>query len=376
MKRYKGIYFDNAATSYPKPKEVTHALLHTIKSEGGNPGRSAHPPSLLGAERLASARERIALHFGMRDERGVVFTKNATEAINLALAVFTHKGGQVLCDDMAHNALARPLYALEEAGRIRLSFFSAKEPAEEIAKKIEQDTVLLCATHASNICSWRADAEMLGALCRKHNIRFVLDASQSAGHTAFCLDTLGADAVCLPAHKGLYGIMGAGAVLFPSVRDDLPAFLSGGSGAFSRERKMPQALPEHFEAGTLPLPAIAAFEAGVAFVDRIGIGQIAHHITRLETRIAEGLSVIEGIRLSYEGVGGGIVSFTHKTLSPAHLAEQLAEAGVAVRAGLHCAPLAHQALGTSLTGTVRVSLGYTNTQAECEKFLRCIQKII
>ena len=376
MKRYKGIYFDHAATSYPKPKEVKAALLRAITEEGGNPGRSTHPLSLNAAYRLDAAREAIASFFGMRDERGVVFTKNATEALNLATAVFAKRGSHVLCDDMAHNALARPLYALRDAGIIRLSFFSAHSKREEIEKEIQRDTALLCATHASNICAFRADAAMLGALCRKHGLAFVLDASQSAGHMPVNITEIGADAVCIPAHKGLYGIMGAGAALFAAPREDLPSFLTGGSGSYSRSERMPSALPEHFEAGTLPLPAIAAFEAGVRFVEKTGTAAIAYHTERLEKKLTEGLSVIKGIHLPVSATGNGIISFTHENLSPSEVAERLSLCGIAVRAGLHCAPLAHTTIGTEETGTVRISLGYTNTQAECDKFLRRIKSAL
>ena len=369
MKRYKGIYFDNAATSYPKPRAVTQALIRTIAEEGGNPGRSTHPLSLRGAYRIDSARETIAAFFGMPDERGVIFTKNATEALNLAIAVFTRNGGHVLCDDMAHNALVRPLYALRDAGKITLSFYSMQAKPTEIERKIRNDTVLLCATHASNICSLRIDAAMTGALCKRHGIAFVLDASQSAGHMPIHLPSTLADAVCIPAHKGLCGIMGAGAVLFSELREDLPPFLSGGSGAYSRSKKMPRELPEHFEAGTLPLPAIAAFEAGVRFTAKRGIFEIAYHAERLEKRLLAGLSVIRGIHLPCLTTGGGILSFTHERHAPHVIAARLADADIAVRAGLHCAPLAHRVLGTEKTGTVRISLGNANTESECDKFL-------
>ena len=372
MKRYKGIYFDHAATSYPKPRAVERAVLRAISDEGGNPGRSSHTLSLRAAERVFSARERIADFFGLSDSRGVVFVKNATEALNLAVSVLTQKGGHVLCDDMAHNALLRPLYALERTGKITLSFFSAKEGVPDF----KDNTLLLCATHASNICSHLIDAERLGALCKERGVAFLLDASQSAGHFPIDCERIGADAVCLPAHKGLYGIMGAGAVLFPHIRDDYPVFLSGGSGSQSLSREMPRELPEHFEAGTLPLPAIAAFEAGVNWVRGIGLDEIRGKIRCMEKRLWEGLGSMKNITLHGDGCGGGILSFTHASLSPERVAAILDDSGIAVRAGLHCAPLAHKTLGSGKEGTVRISLGYTNTEKECEHFLKEMQNIV
>ena len=376
MRRYKGVYFDHAATSYPKPRAVLRAVSRTLCEEGGNPGRSAHTLSLRAAERVCSARERIASFFGLRDENGVVFTKNATEALNLAVHTFARDGGHVFCDDMAHNALLRPLYALADAGRITLSFFSSKETTEALAARFRENTVLLCATHASNLSARICDAPAIGALCKKRGVAFVLDASQSAGHIPIDCEKIGADAVCFPAHKGLLGIMGAGAVLFPHPREDYPAFLFGGSGAKSRERGMPKALPEHFEAGTLPLPAIAAFEAGIAYVEKLGISEIADQIRTLEAVLYEGLGNMQGVTLYGEGAGGGILSFTHAHISPNALADALSAEGFCVRAGLHCAPLAHQTLGTPKSGAVRISLGYSNTKSECLRFLTAMHRML
>lgn len=375
MKQCKLVYFDHAATSYPKQRCVCKAVTRAIAEEGGNPGRSAHPLALRAAERIFSAREVIAEFFGLPESQGVIFTKNATEALNLAIAVFTQKGGHVLCDDMAHNALLRPIYALEKQGKIRLSFYPIRANKSIILRQIENDTVLICATHASNICGACADVRAIGEAARARGIAYILDASQSAGHLPINIAEMGADAVCLPAHKGLGGIMGAGAALFLHPEKEYPAFLSGGSGAYSRMHEMPPELPEHFEAGTLPLPAIAAFEAGVKRVKEIGLAEISGHIERLTDKLYAGLYATRGITC-HGGAGNGILSFTHKTLPPELLAERLAKEGFALRAGLHCSPLAHQTLGTEKNGTVRISLGYTNTEKECDRFLTALARII
>ena len=373
MKPYKGVYFDNAATSYPKSRRVLRAVMRSLIEEGGNPGRSGHPLSLHGMERVYSAREAIAELFSLSDERGVVFTKNATEALNLAIFVYTRRGGRVLCDDMAHNAMVRPLYALADEGRIRLSFFAAREGAAALEEKITEDTVLVCCTHASNICSFVCDAAALGRVCRRHGVAFVLDASQSAGHLPISADAVCADAICLPAHKGLGGIMGAGAAIFPTLKEDLPVFLSGGSGSLSTARTMPSALPEHFEAGTLPLPAIAALEAGVRERLRQDTGEIRAHFLSLEACLCEGLSEMKDIRLYGEAFqGNGILSFAHATIPCEQIAERLSLAGIAVRSGLHCAPLAHRVLKTPTDGSVRISLSSNSTKRECERFLRAL----
>ncbi len=376
MKRYKGIYFDQAATSYPKPRAVLRAARQAVEAEGGNPGRSAHPLALAAAARVYSARETLADFFDLPSPTGVVFTKNATEALNLSVAVYTAKGGHVLCDDMAHNALLRPLYAKEDRGEICLSFFAGDDP-KDMERAIRPDTVLVCATHASNICGRVCDAAAIGRICRARGIPFLLDASQSAGHLPVSAEKTSADVICLPAHKGLYGIMGAGVALFTEPKEDLPPFLLGGAGAFSSARGMPSALPEHFEAGTLPLPAIAAAEAGVKEIVKIGLPEIEGHITALEERLFEGLGNLSGITLYGEGYrGGGILSFTHEKIPPEALAFRLSGAGIALRAGLHCAPLAHATLKTPKDGTVRLSVGRENSRAECEKFLLALSRAV
>ena len=371
------VYFDHAATSYPKPPEVVAALLRTLCEEGGNAGRSAHALSLRAAERLLSARETVAELFGLTDARSVVFTKNATEAINLAVAAYTAEGGHVLCDDMAHAALARPLYRLADEGRIRLSFYPHGAREEALFPLFAPDTVLLCATHASNICSHKADVAALGRAAKARGVPFLVDASQSAGHLPVHMGKMGADVLCLPAHKGLFGVMGAGAALFAHPEAEYPPFLSGGGGVHSQARTMPRDLPEHFEAGTLPLPAIAAMEAGVLWVKERGLSEIGGHISALEERLREGLGNTAGVTLyGAERTGHGILSFTHERLSPEALAARLDACGFAVRAGLHCAPLAHATLGTPEGGTVRLSLGATNTAAECERFLCALGEIL
>ena len=377
MRCGKLLYFDSAATSYPKSRAVRRAVRRAILFEGGNPGRGAHALSLRAAERVYGARCALAELFSLSDERCVVFTKNATEALNLGVNAFAGTGGHVLCCNMAHNALARPLYALADAGRIRLEVFDARRGAEAVAERLCPDTVLVCATHASNICPFIADATAIGRVCRAAGVPFLLDAAQSAGHLPFSIDALGADAVCVPSHKGLGGIMGAGAILFARPREDLPQFLSGGGGAAPRAREMPQELPERFEAGTLPLVAIAAMEAGVRDVLARGAEEIASHVRLLEGALIEDLSAMAGVRLYTGGFrGGGVISLSCERFAPEHLAALLDEEGVAVRAGLHCAPLAHALLGTPPTGTLRVSVDGQTRLCDCRRLVDRLSRIL
>lgn len=377
MKYDKDIYFDQAATSYPKPECVYEAVTRTVRNEGGNPGRSGHRLSLAAAERVLSVREALCRFFDAPSAERVVFTKNATEALNLAIFSVLRGGGHALCSDLEHNAVLRPLAQLKREGTADFDVFESARLSEEyLASLLKNNTRLLVMTHASNICGRVLDASFVGAFCKKHGIIFVLDASQSAGHIPISLREMNIDILCAPAHKGLYGIMGAGFAIFKEALS-LPSFLQGGSGVYSLSDEMPTVLPERYEAGTLPVPAIAALGAALARVEQRGVEVIRAHIERLEKHLKSALLTRRGIRvLEAKAHGSGIISFTHETISPATLAERLDEMGVAVRSGYHCAPLAHKTIGSIKTGTVRLSLGASNTAEECDAFLERLDKIV
>ena len=377
MKYGKDIYFDQAATSYPKPDCVYEAMVRAVRDEGGNPGRSGHSLSLAAAERVLSVREALCRFFDAPSAERVIFTKNATEAINLAVFSVLRGGGHALCSDLEHNAVLRPLAQLKRDGTADFDIFESARLSEEyLASLLKKSTRLLVMAHASNICGRVLDASLVGSFCKKHGIIFVLDASQSAGHIPISVQKMGIDVLCAPAHKGLYGIMGAGFAIFKDALS-LPSFLQGGSGVYSLSEEMPSVFPERYEAGTLPLPAIAALGASLSWVEEKGVGEICAHIERLEGYLMRKLSTRRGIRvLESKAYGSGIISFTHESLSPATLAEMLDEMGVAVRSGYHCAPLAHKTIGSIKTGTVRISLGASNTQEECDAFLERLDKIL
>ncbi len=376
MKYSEEIYFDQAATSYPKPPCVLEAVKRALTEYGGNPGRSGHRLSLGAAECVFSVREALCRFFDAPSAERVIFTKNATEALNLIIFSVLKNGGHALCSDMEHNAVLRPLLHLKREGRADFDVFESKELTEEGLKALlRPDTRLLVLNHASNICGRVLDAERIGRFCEGHGIVFVLDASQSAGHIPISMQKMKVDVLCAPAHKGLYGIMGAGFAIFRREMN-LPPFMHGGSGVHSLASEMPSTLPERYEAGTLAVPAIAALGASLADIKEKGVGKIHGHIESMERCLGEGLTHIRGIRvLEKEARGSGILSFVHESLSPAALAERLDDAGVAVRSGYHCAPLAHRTIGSPDGGTVRIGLGASNTLSECEHFLERLEKI-
>ncbi len=376
MKYSEEIYFDQAATSFPKPPCVLEAVRRALAEYGGNPGRSGHRLSVSAAECVFSVREALCRFFDAPSAERVVFTKNATEALNLSIFSVLKNGGHALCSDMEHNAVLRPLTHLRREGRADFDIFESKGLSEEgLEALLRPDTRLLVLNHASNICGRVLDAERIGRFCEGHGIVFVLDASQSAGHIPVSMRKMKVDILCAPAHKGLYGIMGAGFAIFRREMD-LPPFMHGGSGVHSLASEMPSTLPERYEAGTLAVPAIAALGASLAEIERQGVGQIHARIQAMEQFLGEELSRMQGIRvLEKESRGSGIISFVHESLSPSALAERLDGAGVAVRSGYHCAPLAHRTIASPDGGTVRIGLGASNTLSECEHFLKRLDKI-
>lgn len=370
------IYFDQAATTYPKPPTVWQALQTALSACGGNPGRSAHRLSLSAAEGVYEVREAICRFFEASSPECVIFTKNATEALNLAIFSVLAEGGHALCSDMEHNAVFRPLSFLQDSGKITFDIFETHPFSEErLRSLLKKDTKAVFVTHASNVCGRVLPIARIGAFCRENGLIFVVDASQSAGHIPISLVKDGIDILCAPAHKGLFGILGAGFVLLETGKV-FPPFLHGGSGVNSLSPQMPQALPERYEAGSLPVPAILALGASLQELERGSTEERMAHIHALEAYLKEELSRRADIRLiAPEENGSGIISFLHDRLSPSALAARLDEENVAVRAGYHCAPLAHRTLGTMAEGTVRIGLSFVNTQKEAEDFCARLRKV-
>lgn len=371
------IYFDQAATSFPKPPAVLKAVRRALTEAGGNPGRSGHRLSVQAAMGIYACREDLAAFFDAPSPEGVIFTQNATHALNLAIFGFAKDNGHILLSDVEHNAVFRPVYHLSQTRGISYELYpSGKDAEKEIERRIRDDTCLVIATHASNVFGRILPVEKIGAVCQRHGVPFLIDASQSAGHIPVSMKQMHATALAAPAHKGLYGIQGAG---FLILAESLPLspLVFGGSGSLSTSPSMPKDSPERFEAGTLPTPAIFALRAGLKEVRTRGVSQISEKIRRLEAYLKERLADIPSLRqVLPEESGSGIISFNAQGLSPALLGELLDGNGIALRSGLHCAPLAHKALGTEKEGTLRLSLGYTNTQRECEIFLSRLNAIL
>ncbi len=354
------IYFDNAATTYPKPACVLCAVTEAMRLYGGNPGRGSHKLSASAAELVYDCRTAAADFFGAEPEN-VIFTLNATHALNLAVRGLAAPGDHILIDNYAHNAAYRPVAAHGE-----FTFYDASGDDEEILCSIRgnlrPDTRVVVATHQSNVCSHTLPIEKIGKFCAEYGLYFVVDASQSAGHLPVDCGKMHITALCLPGHKGLFSPMGVGLLIVsPDVRID--PLLYGGTGVHSLDAGMPEELPERLEAGTLPLPAIAGLLAGIRYVRQIGPDEIRLHERTLAADLTCTLAELPGIAF-YSETDGSVIGFNLDGYSPAEVGAILAGKGICVRTGYHCAPVAHRTIGSFENGHVRVGLSYHNSAWE------------
>lgn len=367
------IYFDNAATTFPKPPEVVFAVAEHMRAHGGNPGRGAHPLALAAAEEVYDARSELAAFFGGGKPENVVFTQNATHALNLAIFGTVKSGDHVLISNLEHNSVYRPVAELWRRGAASYSVFNALGDSEEtlqnIKRAVRRNTRAVICTHASNVCPKVLPLAEISRFCREHGILHIADVSQSAG--IYPIDiSCGADIICAPGHKGLYGPQGTGFCLFADDFDfsRLTPTVFGGNGVGSAKPAMGSTPPESFEGGTLAVPAIAGLGQGVRFVKRLGTEKIHAHESAISEGIRRRLVQNERIKLflPHEKAGSTLL-FRAEGVSATELSARLGARGVCTRAGMHCAPLAHEALGTG-GDALRLSFSAFNTAREAALF--------
>jgi cysteine desulfurase family protein len=363
-------YFDNAATTFPKPQSVNSSALECMEEYCGNPGRGSHILALRSSERVFMAREAVASLFNASPEN-VIFTLNTTYALNMAIKGVMKRGGHALISNMEHNAVLRPVDRLLKERCITYDIFESyskngdndtKRIISEILKRLRRDTRLLVCNHASNVCSFANPIREIGKLCRRYGIIFCVDAAQSAGHIPIDMVEDNIDILCLPGHKGLYAPQGCGIMI---LRDglEIETLVEGGNGINSKEVSMGHDSPERYESGTLCTPAIAGLYTGVEFIKNMGIERIAEHERSLWNLAYEHLSAIGGITV-YDKTPGPVLLFNVDGLHPDDVGRQLAEKGYCLRSGYHCAPLAHQALGTPEGGALRIGFGIFNDREQ------------
>lgn len=373
------VYFDQAATSYPKPERVIRAVSEALL-QGGNPGHGGHRLAMEGAERLYRARETAARFFKAEPEQ-VVFTPSCTVALNMAIKGIMAGGGHLLISDSDHNASLRPASALVWAGKCRAEAFLVVEGNPEktlsgLRAKIRPDTRAVVCTHASNVTGNVLPVEGIRALCKEKGILFILDAAQTAGLLPVRAEM--ADVLCIPGHKGLLGPMGTG-MMIVGKGIFLPTILEGGTGTASLEPGMPEESPERFEPGTVNFPGIMGLAAGIEEVEKRGMEAVYRQELETAALFYRGAREIPGVRLHslppVYGKSVPTVSFTIGDAGSAETSERLSQEGFMLRGGYHCAGLIHRRLKTERTGTVRFSCGAGTGKREVLRFLEIVQKI-
>ena len=373
------IYLDNAATSFPKPPQVIRAMTDALQNYGANPGRGGHQLAIQAGRTVEKCREAAAALLGARPER-VIFTRNCTESLNLAITGTLHKGDEVICSHGEHNAVMRPLERFVSRGDITVKLLRPDQqgllsPAV-LRQAITSRTGLVILCHASNITGVIQPVRELGAVCREMGTPLLVDAAQTAGVLEVTLDALNADMIALPGHKGLLGPHGTGLLALREGVDPDPLIL-GGTGSASESVRQPILLPDRYESGTVNLPGIAGLLAGIELVAQ-NRKDIHRHETALNDRLRRQLRQISGLRLLGDDdvPHVGITSVVPEGGDSAALADALDATGVAVRSGLHCAPAMHSYLGTMKSGAVRFSPGPYNTEQEINDVAALVARLM
>lgn len=357
-------YLDHGATSFHKPETVYRAVRCALEN-CANPGRGGHKAAMAAAKTVLRCREQAGALFHCSPEQ-VVMTSNCTHGLNMAIHTLVAPGSRVLISGFEHNAVTRPLHALGAevipAGR---RLFDWEDTLEQFERGLRSGVDAAVFTHVSNVFGYILPVTEMAALCRKYHVPFAVDAAQSAGALPVDFTAWGADFVAMPGHKGLLGPQGTGLLLCARLPKPL---MYGGTGSQSILQEMPDFLPDGGEAGTLNVPGIAGLHAGMHYVDQVGSQTIAAREYRQTIRCVAGLKKL-GFKVFSGPHQAGVVSFVApKDCQEA--ADILARQGIAVRAGLHCAPLAHRTAGTLDTGTVRVSFGHNAEERQTDLFLQ------
>lgn len=375
------IYFDNAATSWPKPPGVRAALDEYFGDASGNPGRSGHRMSVAAARLVEHARESIAELFNAGDPSHIVFTHNATHALNLALSGLLQPGDHVVTTGIEHNAVMRPLRHLESCG-VHVTIVPCTREGlldmDDIRRAFRDDTRLLVTTHASNVIGTLMPIHELARLARERGVPYLVDASQTAGAIPIDVQDIGVDLLAFTGHKALLGPTGTGGLY---IREGIRVrpLIRGGTGSDSAREVQPDFLPDAYESGTLNVAGIAGLAAGVGFVSEVGIDAVKRHEQQLIAQFIAGASEIPGIAIygpRDETRRTGLVSFNVAGVVCSEVAFILDESfEIMARSGLHCAPSAHRTLGTFPTGAVRFGFGWFNTAAEVAAGLAAVREI-
>ena len=372
------IYFDNAATGGFKPSAVVDSITNSIRYINANAGRSGHRLSVSAGMNILHAREAICEFFGGESPDRVIFTKNCTEALNIAIFGCIEKDSHIISTVTEHNSVLRPLTYLKNKGDITLSLADIDENGrilpQSVISLINENTKVIIINLVSNVTGNYTDIKTISDFIKDKNIILICDAAQAAGHIELNITELNIDVLCVAGHKGMCGVQGSSCLVF-NKKTDIKPFMFGGTGSESFNLNQPSVYPERLECGTLNYPAILSLYEGTVYVKR-NIQSFSRTLKSLTNELIEGLKRINNIEIFSEPNPCGIVSFRHLTMQSEEIAYILSEKyDIAVRGGLHCAPLIHKALGTDSGGLVRVSLCPHNKYGEIMAFLAAIKDI-
>ena len=376
------IYLDNAATSFPKPESVINTAVRVMRNVGGNAGRTSHQSAVKAGEIIYETRQLLADMFGCESEK-VIFTLNCTQALNTAIRGSVRKGDHVIISSLEHNSVLRVVHNLSERGIISYSVakaepLSAEATLKNFEKLIKGETSLIVCSAVSNVFGTVLPVASIGELCRKKRLRFIVDGAQAAGYLEINMKKMNIDILCLPGHKGLFGLSGTGAMLLGEGVDVDP-LIFGGTGSFSMSEHQPQIYPDKLESGTLNLPGIASLGRGIKFIERYGGTRAIHDKEKyLCDILTNDLANMKNIILYSDICGrnsGSVVPFNIKNMHSETAGGLISEAGFAVRTGYHCAYLAHKNYSTQQTGVIRVSPGIFNTKKEIKNLIFYLNKI-
>lgn len=378
------IYLDNASTSFPKAPTVATAMSDYITNRGININRGSYALAYDVEDIIYTTRQRLNTLFNGHDPSHVIFTQNVTMSLNMVIKGLLKAGDHVLVSSMEHNAVMRPLTQLLDKG---ITFdtipcdSTGSIQMDSIEPLIRPNTVALIINHASNVCGTIQPLESIGPICKAHNLQFIVDAAQTAGVIPIDVKACHIDALCFTGHKGLLGPQGIGGIILTKeMAQTLIPLIAGGTGSFSHLETMPTHMPDAFEAGTLNLPGIIGLNEGLSYIESQGMENIHNHELALTQAFLEGLQSIDVVNIiGKQDIQDrtAVVSITIDSMDPASIAYELESTyHIMTRVGLHCAPRAHQTLGTYPEGTVRFSFGYANTHEDMESTLSALHRIL
>lgn len=371
------IYLDNAATTFPKPKKVYEEVLRCMENYAANSGRSSHSMAVEAASKILDTRLQLSDFFNVESPFNIIFTSNATEALNIGIKGILKSGDHVISTVIEHNSVLRPLNFLSKRG-VRVTLIDTDNKGyvniKNLKKEIRKNTRAIIINHGSNVLGTIQDIRSIGKIAKDAGIIFIVDASQSAGVIPIDVVKDNIDLLAFPGHKGLFGPQGTGG-LYIKEGIKLEPYNHGGTGSESLSMNQPEYLPDKFESGTLNTPGLVGLCEGIKFIKKIGVENIKKHEQVLAEYLVKELSKLPYVKV-YGGTNyenrGAVVSINIENMDSGEVGNFLNDKGIAVRTGYHCAPLIHKIIGTSESGTVRISPGYFNTIEDMEKLIKAL----